>query len=396
MQVHDPAPRRPLTRAEVRAALSFALLFMGLLGLELVTGASPTKLSMVFVLLAWLPMLVVHELGHALAARAVGWDVLEIVIGYGPELARFRLGRTLVAVRAIPIEGHVLPTPREASHARLKNAFVYAGGPGAELLVIAGIGAALGFETLLSRSSDLGVIALQSVALVATIGVVLNLTPHAMSGGASDGLGILISGWLSEAALAHKLALPYLTDAERAFDRDETAAAHAAVSAGLAKHPTNVPLLIMMARCEVALGEVERGHQRLEALRTQPGLAEAFEADRLHGAAAAALESGDPDCLEEAEAAAQIAVDYEPRNPDYLLTLGALQLERNRIARAEASLQAAYRLARTPLLEDRCLSYLALAAHTQGKFEQAQLFAQALLARTDSARLRGRVRPWAA
>ena len=88
MQVHDPAPRRPLTRAEVRAALSFALLFMGLLGLELVTGASPTKLSMVFVLLAWLPMLVVHELGHALAARAVGWDVLEIVIGYCRPRAR--------------------------------------------------------------------------------------------------------------------------------------------------------------------------------------------------------------------------------------------------------------------------------------------------------------------
>jgi len=52
------------------------------------------------------------------------------------------------------------------------------------------------------------------------------------------------------------------------------------------------------------------------------------------------------------------------------------------------------RLAREPLLEDRCLSYLAAVAHARGQDEQAQLFARALLSRTQSARLLARVQGW--
>lgn len=395
MHVEDPAPRRPLTRGEVRAALAFALLFLALVGLEVARDHTTVKLSMVFVLLSWLPMLLIHELGHALCARALGWRVLEMVIGYGPEIARFNLGGTLVVVRVIPIEGHVVPTPSTRDHARLKSALVYAAGPGAELLVIVAIGAVLGFPQLLSRSNDVGVIALQSVAVVGAMSVVMNLVPHAMSGAASDGLGILLSAVLPAEAIEYKLALPYLSEAERDLDRDDPQAAHARVSAGLQRHPDNVPLLIMLARCEVARGDVEGGLARLQELRGREGLAERFEAERLHGAAAAVLESRDPQWLRDAAAAAQAAIERAPGHSDYLLTLGALQLELGQPALAEQTLQAAYRRAKQPLLEDRCLSYLAAAALALGKTEQAQMFARALQARSDSARLLARAQPLA-
>lgn len=394
MQPDDPAPRRPLTSAEVRAALSFAVGMLVLLTADMFNDWSPAKLSMLFVVLAWLPMLVIHELGHALVARLVGWDVLEMVIGYGPELARFRVGKTLVALRAVPIEGHVLPTPREHRRAQLKSALVYAGGPLAELLTIVGIGALLGFDVLFSRATDMSVIALQSVALVAAIGVVLNLAPHAMSGAPSDGLGILLSCSLSPAAIEFRLALPYIAGATRELDCNDAAAAHALVREGLLRHPENVPLLIMLARCEVAIGDIDRGLSRLEELRTRDGLAESFETERLHAAAAAVLESGDRAWLENAAQAARAAVERAPLQPEYLLTLGAVQLELSQLARAHETLQAAYRLAREPLLEDRCLSYLAAVAHARGQDEQAQLFARALLARTQSARLLARVQGW--
>ena len=394
MHPHDPAPRRPLTAAEVRAALSFAAGILVLLTADMWSDWSPAKLSMLFVLLAWLPMLVIHELGHALVARLVGWDVIEVVIGYGPELARFRLGSTLVALRAVPIEGHVLPTPRERKHARLKSALVYAGGPAAELLTIIGIGALIGFDVLFSRSADLSVIALQSVALVAGIGVLLNLAPHAMSGAPSDGLGILVSFALSQATLEFRLALPYVTGATRELDCNDAHAAYALVREGLTRHPENVPLSIMLARCEVAIGEIDRGLSRLEELRTRDELAEAFETERLHAAAAAVLESGDRAWLENAADAARAAVERAPLQPEYLLTLGAVQLELCQLARAHDTLQAAYRLAREPLLEDRCLSYLAAVAHARGQDEQALLFARTLQSRTQSARLLARVQGW--
>lgn len=374
--------------------MSFAAGMFILLTADLWSDWSPAKLSMLFVLLAWLPMLVIHELGHALVARLLGWDVIEVVIGYGPELARFRVGRTLVALRAVPIEGHVLPTPRVPKHARLKSALVYAGGPLAELLTILAIGALIGFEVLFSRSSELSVIALQSAALVAGIGVVLNLAPHAMSGAPSDGLGILASYALSHSTLEFRLALPYVTGASRELDCNDARAAHVLVCEGLTRHPDNIPLLIMLARCEVAIGEVERGLARLEELRTREGLPEAFETERLHAAAAAVLESGDRAWLQNAAEAARAAVERAPLQPEYLLTLGAIQLELSQLPRAEETLQAAYRLAREPLLEDRCLSYLAAVAHARGQEEQAQLFARTLLSRTQCARLLARVQGW--
>jgi tetratricopeptide (TPR) repeat protein len=394
MHPDDPAPPKPLSAAEVRAAMSFAVGMLVLLSADMLNDWGPGKLSMLFVVLAWLPMLVIHELGHALVARLVGWDVLEMVIGYGPELARFRVGATLVALRAVPIEGHVLPTPRQRKHARLKSSLVYAAGPLAELLTILAIGALLGFDVLFSRSTDLSVIALQSVALVAAIGVVLNLAPHAMSGAPSDGLGILLSFSLSQAALEFRLALPYMSGAARELDCNDARAAHALVQQGLAQHPENVPLLITLARCEVAIGDVDRGLARLEELRTREGIAEAFETERLHAAAAAVLESGDRAWLENAAEAAHAAVERAPLQPEYLLTLGAVQLELSQLSRANETLQAAYRLAREPLLEDRCLSYLAAVAHARGQDEQAQLFARALLARTQCARLLARVQGW--
>ena len=372
-------------------ALSFALVVLVLFALEMCHDLSPPKLSMLFVVLAWLPMLVVHELGHALVARLLGWDVLAVVIGYGPEIARFRVGRTLVALRAIPIEGHVLPTPRSLRLARLKCALVYAAGPVAELLVIIAVGVGLGFEVLLTRSTDLTVIALQSVALVGAIGVVFNLAPHALSGAASDGLGILASAGLTQAALEHSLALPYLSRAEHALDCDDARAGHALVKEALAVHPDNVPLSIMLARCEVATGDMEQGLARLEALRMRAGMPEAFETLRLHGAAAAVLASGDASWLEDAAGAARAAVERSPQQPEYLVTLGALQLQLRQLQRAEETLQTAYRLAREPLLEDRCLSYLAAVAHERGQVEQARLLAQALSARTRCARLLARV-----
>jgi hypothetical protein len=395
MHQHDPAPRRPLTGAELRAALFFAFGMVVLLTADMFNDWSPGKLSMLFVVLAWLPMLVIHELGHALVARLVGWDVIEVVIGYGPELARFRLGRTLVALRAVPIEGHVLPTPRARKHARLKSALVYAGGPAAELITIVAIGALLGCDVLFSPATDLSVIALQSVALVAAIGVVLNLAPHAMSGAPSDGLGILVSFGLSQATLEFRLALPYMAGAARELDCNAAQAAQALVRQGLALHPENVPLMIMLARCVVATGDIERGLSILEELRTREGLAEAFETERLHAAAAAVLESGDRAWLENAADAARAAVERAPLQPEYLLTLGAVQLELCQLPRAHETLQAAYRLAREPLLEDRCLSYLAAVAHARGQDEQAQLFARALQSRTQSARLLARVQGWA-
>ena len=50
-------------------------------------------------------VIMIHEFGHFLAARAMGVRVNEFAIGMGPKLLKFRKGETLYTVRAIPIGG---------------------------------------------------------------------------------------------------------------------------------------------------------------------------------------------------------------------------------------------------------------------------------------------------
>src|SRR5215216_4392105 len=51
--------------------------------------------------------MIVHELGHLLAARACGVAVSELGLGMGPRLAGFRLGNIRFNLRALPVGSFV-------------------------------------------------------------------------------------------------------------------------------------------------------------------------------------------------------------------------------------------------------------------------------------------------
>jgi tetratricopeptide (TPR) repeat protein len=87
--------------------------------------------------LAWTAVVVLpHELGHALLAKAVGWRVFKVVVGFGPLLfKRPFLGGTL-EVHAHPWGGHTIcTTPTEQGY-RLRRMVLTAGGPLVNLLLI--------------------------------------------------------------------------------------------------------------------------------------------------------------------------------------------------------------------------------------------------------------------
>lgn len=63
--------------------------------------------SIVAAVLAFAFLIIVHELGHALAARAVGMKIVRFSIGYGKVLWSFRAGETQIALSALPFGGYV-------------------------------------------------------------------------------------------------------------------------------------------------------------------------------------------------------------------------------------------------------------------------------------------------
>ena len=207
-----PAGRRPLTRGEAWASAILASVFTLLILAAILEEYSSKKLSVLLILLFWVPMLVVHELGHALAAKLLDWRVREIVIGFGRDLWQFQVGDTRVKVKLLPVEGYVLPAPKTPNRIRLKSMLIYAAGPGVELIILAVLLFVFGWDTVFNDSSDVSLIALKSLAIVILYGAGFNLLPFRVEGAVSDGLGIISSPFISDESIELRLLTVELRD----------------------------------------------------------------------------------------------------------------------------------------------------------------------------------------
>lgn len=203
-----PTDRDPKTAGEKWTAAVFSLIFLGLILAMVFERYTPAKLAVFLVPLAWLPLLVIHELGHAAAARMCGWGLRRIVIGTGTERARFRCLGTGMSIRTWPVSGYVLPRLRDLRGAKWKSAFIYVAGPGAELLV-AGLVWALAGDALFESSRSVGMLAAQSLGVAALADAALNLFPMSVQSDgryvANDGLGIINSLRMTKADYARRL-----------------------------------------------------------------------------------------------------------------------------------------------------------------------------------------------
>lgn len=191
---HD---KSPTTTGEKVFILLISLVVFSMLCMEILTNYEPKKLSALLFVVFWIPLLVIHEFGHAIMAKMLGWKVQRVVLGVGKILALGHWFNAPVEFRAIPLEGFVKIAPKSLHQARLKHAVIYFAGPGIELLLFALIAMYFGgFDNLFTITNDYTRIALQSFAFVALVGAVLNLVPQAIvtkdGTTPNDGLGIFL------------------------------------------------------------------------------------------------------------------------------------------------------------------------------------------------------------
>ena len=187
---------QPSSKGEKAFLIIGALLFLGMMGMEILTNYEPRKLGALLILVFWVPLLFLHEFGHALMARILGWRVRKTVIGMGQVLIRTTLFNAPMEIRILPIEGFVQIAPVNLHYPRLKNAFIYFAGPGIELLLFFVIMAVLGSEQMFIVNDDYFTITLQSLAYAALVGAVINLIPVAIlthdGRTPNDGMGIIL------------------------------------------------------------------------------------------------------------------------------------------------------------------------------------------------------------
>jgi len=192
----DPPDRGPKSKNEWGVLLVISFFFALLIVLELARDFTPAKWSVPFFLASWVVLLVLHEFGHALAAWALGWKVQLISIGTGKVRATITVHGVPIEFRTIPLSGFVLPKPTDLVSPQLKQFVIYASGPGIELITVAIALGVFGWDGLLQRTTDIGIIAVQSYCIAAVFGAGMNLIPfsHKTADGTawSDGLGMLL------------------------------------------------------------------------------------------------------------------------------------------------------------------------------------------------------------
>ena len=189
--------KKPTSRGEKVFIIIISLAFLFMMTMEIVSNYEPKKLGALLFVVFWIPLLFIHEFGHAIVAKLLGWHVRRIVIGFGGILAVTKLLGAPMEIRSIPLEGFVQIAPKNLSWARLKHAFIYFAGPGIELLVFFTIMAFLGgWDQLLIIENNYSRIALQSLAFAALAGAVINLIPIGIitkdGSTPNDGMGILL------------------------------------------------------------------------------------------------------------------------------------------------------------------------------------------------------------
>jgi len=85
-------------------------------------------------------LILIHELGHFLAARAAGIPVELFSVGFGPALLKKRIGATEYRLSLVPLGGYILPAVRDEHDYFLipvrKRVIFAIGGPAANMIVV--------------------------------------------------------------------------------------------------------------------------------------------------------------------------------------------------------------------------------------------------------------------
>lgn len=188
---------RTSTRGETFTLYGMSAAIVLLMSLEIFSHYEPRKMAALMFLLWWMPLVLLHEFGHALMARLFGFGVERTVVGFGRVVYQGQLFGAPLEVRLIPIEGFVQISSLGQQGARIKNALIYFAGPGIELLLFLVIALALGWENLFAIEDHYGKLILQSLAFAALAGAIINLIPMGVvtkdGESPNDGLGILQS-----------------------------------------------------------------------------------------------------------------------------------------------------------------------------------------------------------
>lgn len=322
----------------------------------------------------------IHEVAHALAARAVGFPVLEVIVGRGPELAAGRVGRTRWALRRYGFLGGLTLFAPPDGAPRWRSAVIYAAGPTANLTTAA-VAAACGFA--LADMEGLAAVFAPSILaglVVANLLMAFNaLWPQQGSDYPTDGARILtLFRPTSPTPFDGRLGL--LAAAQRLQLAGRFGEAAALVVDQLDLWPNDPCLLGMVIHYTSRAAGDRAAMERYRAVVAgAPSGPPRFFPDYEGSAgwlaaniAWSSLKAGEDADLDQVDEELQLALSHLPDAPEVKATLGALFVARGDPAAGEPLLIDAMRKVEDPVDRADFAGYVARARRARGQEDGAR------------------------
>jgi tetratricopeptide (TPR) repeat protein len=376
-------PRCAIDKSE-RAARG-ALLWVGLLALAATVllalgraAASPVVSAVGwFVANLWLFVVSLavsvlpHELGHALAAHALGLRVFSITVGVGPVVYERIAAGVRLRVHAYPFGGFTRCAFRDSRVWRLKHFLFIAAGPAVNVSFLAATLAVVRDRTV--EMLVLGLAPGLMFAAANALVLVLNLLPYRMIVQSTlvpnDGLALLRTPFLAPAVLEEARAALFQLEAQSCRERGDLPAARSRLEHGLIAHPGAAVLRLELGLTLALLGECEAARSEFLAVAEAPGVNAAAQAIAWNNIAWADIVTAPNGRLEEADRLSQEALKVLGWSPALRGTRGAVLVDLGRTDEGIALLRVALSETRDELLHPmaRATYAAALALGLQAK-----------------------------
>jgi tetratricopeptide (TPR) repeat protein len=324
-------------------------------------------------------MILLHELGHALAAILVGWRLFKISLGFGDQIAAVRLGKVVFELNVPFFAGCVWTAPRSQRWVRARYFFIVLGGPLTNLaalaLMIAADPQSAPWSGQLDGPATLGrLFAGANLLLLAFCLFPLRLkVPYAgTSVEQTDGFSLLTIPFWSRAQVDHFhayffelegmecLTAGHFADAKRWFER------------GLEHYPDDINIRDGLAAACFSLGEVSAARGHWCTLLTHAELSDEALATIVNSIAWVNLQIGGAEMLDEADRFSQAALDAQPGLAHVKGTRGSVLIELGRIDEGVALVREAFAGNADNGLKALNACFLALAAAKRGHHEESR------------------------
>jgi tetratricopeptide (TPR) repeat protein len=208
--------------------------------------------------LCMLPMVILHEAGHALAARLLGMRLLAVVLGMGPVRWRRRLFGIPIEWRAVPAGGTTFAPPTQAEGARWKMAVLALAGPAANVVGVLAVSRFIPVPFDAVAWQDPAVALAASFGAANLLGLGMSLYPWHFVGahGLQVSDGMLVWNCLrADAKVVESWVVGrYVVEGAIARDDGRLDEAFRILRVGLDAHPGDAQLVMMYGAVLIDLG----------------------------------------------------------------------------------------------------------------------------------------------